>query len=146
MSLYRFDDSRIRWQTLGNFEHLWYFILDVDSDGHIADLLFKFAAGQKIVLHRHKALNTLFVIQGEHRLYYPDGSLKEVRPTGKYTRSLPSDEPHSEGGGDECDVIILFSIRGDGLLYEILDDAQTVIATITFNDLQALYEQQNQLL
>ena len=88
----------------------------------------------------------MFVIQGEHRLYYLDGSLKEVRPTGKYTRSLPSDEPHSEGGGDDCDVIILFSIRGDGVLYEILDDALNVIATITFNDLQALYEQQNQLI
>ena len=31
------------------------------------------------MLHRHKAHNNTFVVQGEHRLYKPDGSLKEAR-------------------------------------------------------------------
>lgn len=138
MTAYLFDDRNIAWQPLGDFEHLLYAILDVDDENQIIDVLFKFAANRQIVLHRHKVLNKTFVIQGEHKLYTADGTLKEVRPTGRYTNSLPSEEPHREGGGD-IDVIILFSIRGDGLLYEILDDEQNIQATINFADLKALY-------
>lgn len=138
MTAYLFDDRNIAWQPLGDFEHLLYAIQDVDDENQIIDVLFKFAANRQIVLHRHKVLNKTFVIQGEHKLYTADGALKEVRPTGRYTNSLPSEEPHREGGGD-IDVIILFSIRGDGLLYEILDDEQNIQATINFADLKALY-------
>lgn len=138
MTAYLFDDRNIAWQPFGDIEHLHYAILDIDDDQKIADVLFKFAANQQIVLHRHKALNKTFVIQGEHKLYTPDGALKEVRPAGRYTNSLASEEPHREGGGD-IDVIVFFSIRGDGLLYEILDDQQNIQATISFDDLKALY-------
>jgi quercetin dioxygenase-like cupin family protein len=136
---HKFDDTHIKWQTLGDFEHLHYSILDIDEDNKIIDALFKFAAHQQIVLHRHKALNKTFVIQGEHRLYEADGRLKEVRIAGSYTTSLPSNEPHREGGGD-VDVIVFFSIRGnDGVLYEILDDDLNIIATLRFQDFIALY-------
>jgi quercetin dioxygenase-like cupin family protein len=81
-------------------------------------VLFKFAAHRQIVLHRHVAHNNTLVLQGEHRLYEPDGAQKEIRPVGSYTVSPPNDEPHREGGGDQ-DVIVLFSIRGsDGVLYD----------------------------
>ena len=50
------------------------------------------------------------------------------------TCSGPDTEPHREGGGDQ-DVVILFSIRGDGVLYELMDDDQNEIGTITFQDL-----------
>jgi quercetin dioxygenase-like cupin family protein len=137
-----FDDANIQWQTLGNFEHLLYSILDIDEKNQIIDVLFKFAAQQQIVLHRHKALNKTFVIQGEHRLYEADGRLKEVRPVGSYTASLPNDEPHREGGG-AIDVVVFFSIRGnDGVLYEILDDDLNVIATLGFQDFINLYNSQ----
>ena len=76
----------------------------------------------------------MFVIQGEHRLYEADGKLKEIRVVGSYASSLPSDDPHREGGGD-VDVIVYFSIRGnDGVLYEILDDDLKIIATLGFQD------------
>ncbi|MGR9091694.1 MAG: regulator [Gammaproteobacteria bacterium] len=104
----------------------------------IADVLFKFAANEKIVLHRHKAHNNTFVVQGEHRLYKPDGTLKEVRAVGSMTSSPPDVEPHREGGGDQ-DVIIAFSIRGDGVLYELLDDDKNIIGTISFQDLIDLH-------
>lgn len=137
-----FDDSHIHWQTLADFEHLQYSILDIDEPGKIADVLFKFSARRQIVLHRHKALNKTFVIQGEHRLYHADGQLKEIRPVGSYTVSQPSDEPHREGGG-EVDVIVLFSIRGsDGVLYEILDDELNVIGELSMQDLIGLYKNQ----
>lgn len=136
MALYTFDDSNIRWNRLDGFEHLEYSILDIDEQNKIADVLFKFAANQQIVLHRHKVHNNMFVVQGEHRLYEPDGKLKEIRPVGRYTVSPASDEPHREGGGDGQDVIVFFSIRGsDGILYEILDDDLNQIGTLSMQDL-----------
>jgi hypothetical protein len=139
-----FDDSHIHWQTLAGFDHLYYSILAIDEHNKIIDVLFKFAARQQILLHRHKALNNLFVIQGEHRIYKADGELKEIRAVGSYTLSLPSDEPHREGGGD-VDAIVFFSIRGsDGVLYEILDDELNVIATLGMQDFIGLYKNQIQ--
>lgn len=138
MAMHTFDDSNIKWNRLGDFKHLHYSILALDEKNHIADVLFKFAANEKIVLHRHKAHNNTFVIQGEHRLYKPDGTLKEVRPVGSMTSSPPDTEPHQEGGGDQ-DVIIAFSIRGDGVLYELLDDDKNLIGTISFDDLIELH-------
>lgn len=97
-------------------------------------MLFKFAARQQIVLHRRRALNKIFVIQCEHRIYHVDEKLKESRPVGRYTSNPASDEPHREGGGDE-DAIVLFSIRGsDGGFYEILDDELNVIAKLGMQD------------
>lgn len=140
MTAFTFDDRTIRWQTLGDFEHLLYSILDIDEDAKIFDVLFKFSANRQIVLHRHLTWNNTFVIQGEHRLYHADGSVKEVRPVGSYTVSPPSDDPHREGGGDQ-DVIVLFSIRGkEGALYEILDDDRNVIGVIATQDLIALHQ------
>jgi len=134
LTTHTFDDSNIAWNRLGDFEHLHYSILAIDESNRVADVLFKFAANEQIVLHRHKAHNNTFVVQGEHRLYKPDGTLKEVRAVGSMTASGPDTEPHREGGGDQ-DVIIAFSIRGDGVLYELLDDDQNQIGTISFQDL-----------
>lgn len=145
MTNHSFDDSLIKWQVLDGFEHLQYSILDIDEPGKIIDVLFKFSARQQIVLHRHKALNKTFVVQGEHRLYHSDGNLKEIRATGSYTVSPPSDEPHREGGGDK-DVIVLFSIRGsDSVLYEILDDELNVVAELGMRDFLDLHQKQKQL-
>ena len=142
MSNYKFNDSQIQWRTLEGIDHLEYSILDLDKENLVIDVLFRFAANEKIVLHRHTALNHMLVIQGEHRLYTPEGDLKEVRPTGRYTVSPASDEPHREGGGDE-DVVILFSIRGtDGKMYEILDDDQNLVGTLGMSDFEALYAEQ----
>ena len=139
-----FDDTNIKWQTLADFAHLQYSILDIDERDKIINVLFKFSARQQIVLHRHKALNKTFVIQGEHRLYHADGRLKEIRAVGSYTSSRPSDEPHREGGGD-VDVIVLFSIRGsDGVLYEVLDDELNSIGELTMQDFIDLYKKQRE--
>ena len=146
MSAHTFDDSNISWQQLGDFEHLRYSILDVDAKNKVADVLFKFSANEKILLHRHLAHNNTLVVQGEHRLYEPDGTLKEVRAVGSMTSSPPSDEPHREGGGDQ-DVIIAFNIRGsDGVLYELLDDDLAVIGSISMQDLVDLSSTNAQLL
>lgn len=144
MNIHNFDDRQLAWQTLAGFEHLQYSILDIDPQQLIIDVLFKFAAGQQIVLHRHRALNKTFVVQGEHRLYHADGSIKDIRPSGRFTSSPASDEPHREGGGEQ-DAIVLFSIRGsDGVLYQILDDAGNWLADLSWQDFVDLYQAQRQ--
>ncbi len=138
MSSPDFDYKTIHWDTIDGIDHLSYFLYNVDRDGCSVDVLLKFTANEKILLHRHVALNHMLVLQGEHRLYEPDGSIKEIRPTGRYTVSPPSNDPHMEGGGDE-DVIILFSIRGtDGTMYEFLDEDLNVIGTFGMDDFEAL--------
>ncbi len=133
MTHYNFDDRNIQWYKLGEFEHFVCSVLDIDADNNIIDLLIKFEPHRQIVLHRHKALNKSLVIQGEHRLYQADGRLKEIRPVGSYTSSLASDDPHRECGGDEG-AVVLFSIRGKDVLYEVLDEQQNPIGSLTVQD------------
>lgn len=133
MTHYNFDDRNIQWYKLGEFEHFVCSVLDIDADNNIIELLIKFEPHRQIVLHRHKALNKSLVIQGEHRLYQADGRLKEIRPVGSYTSSLASDDPHRECGGDEG-AVVLFSIRGKDVLYEVLDEQQNPIGSLTVQD------------
>jgi hypothetical protein len=150
-----FDDRNIRWFKLakqgvlfeegasGDFEHLMIWILDVDVSQKIVDFLVKYEANQQIFLHRHLALTNTLTIQGEHRLYEPNGALKEVRPVGRYTSSPPG-EPHREGAGDE-ESVVFYSVRGkDGILFEVLDDDLNVVGTLGMEAfIGALKEQQN---
>lgn len=142
MQTHQFDDQHINWQRLKVFDNFQYSILDIDRDNKVVEVIFKFAANDPIVLHRHCAVNHTFVIQGEHCLYHADGTLKEKRPTGSYTISQPDPEPHRECGGDE-DTVVLFSIRGtEGPMYEILDDEQNILAVFTMNEFEGLYQAQ----
>ena len=143
---YQFDASAIDWQPLpapdgSPSPHIGMSILEVDEKAYIVDVLFKFAANEKIVMHRHtSAFNTL-VLQGEHRIYEPSGALKEIRPTGTYRAGKADDEPHTEGGGDE-DVIIFFSLRPSdeqAPIYEVLDDNLETVSTMNFAALRDLY-------
>ena len=139
MSQFTFNDGNIPWKRLEGIDHLLFSVLDVD-DRNVLHVLFKFSANQRIVLHRHCALNKTFVIQGEHRLYHANGELKDVRPAGSYTVSPPADEPHREGGGDQ-DVVVLFTIYDrEGPLYEILDDDSNIVATLSIEDFVSFYD------
>jgi hypothetical protein len=120
------------------FPHLAYHICAVDETKRIVDILFKFDANAKIALHRHKADYITLVLQGELRIYRANGELKEIRPVGSYVAGTADGEPHTEGGGDQ-DVIAFFSNRNvDGLVYEILDDAQTIVATFGMAEFKQL--------
>jgi hypothetical protein len=136
-----FDDRHIRWHKMGDFEHFEIAMLDVDVSQKIVDFLIKFAPNQQIFLHRHTALTNTLVVQGEHRLYEPNGVLKEVRPVGSYTSSPPS-EPHREGGGEEGGIVF-YSIRGEeDTLFEVLDDTLNIVGTLSTQDfINALKEQ-----
>jgi hypothetical protein len=50
---------------------------------------------------------------------------------------------HREGGGVDQDVVVFFNIRGhDGVLYELLDDEQNLIGTLSYADFLGLYKAQ----
>lgn len=139
--LYPFDDRNMRWYTLGDFEHFVFAMLDVDTKKLIADFILKFPPHRQIFLHRHLALTNTFVVQGEHRLYEPDGSLREIRPVGSYTSSPPG-EPHREGAGDGGGVVF-YSVRGkDGVLFEGLDEDLKVNVTLSLEDFVGAYKEQ----
>src|ERR1700726_2562594 len=107
---YAFDDRNLRWSKLRHLEDFVFSVFDVDLERGLVDFILKFEPNQRIILHRHLALTNTFVVQGEHRLYEPNGALKEIRPVGSYTSSLPG-EPHREGAGDEV-CVVFYSVRG----------------------------------
>jgi hypothetical protein len=134
-----FDEKNIHWKTIEGIDHLWLSVLDVDQKCGLLHVLYKFAAKQQIILHRHLTLNKTMTIQGEHRLYEIDGRLKEIRPVGRFTVAPPSEEPHREGGGDQ-DAIVLFAVYGDGALYEALDERMNVVRTLGVQDFVNFYD------
>jgi len=137
-----FDQSNINWNTLEGIDHVWYHVLKVDTEAKIVDLLLKFAANQKIVLHRHHADYSTFIIQGELRLYNENDELTEIRPTASFVEKPAGGAPHTEGGGD-VDCIAWFSNRGaDGMIYEILGQDNETVATLGLQDFEALWKAQ----
>ncbi|MEM8571506.1 MAG: regulator [Pseudomonadota bacterium] len=137
-----FDESNVTWNTLDGIDHVWYHVLKVDPDAQIVDLLLKFAANERVILHRHHADYSTFIIQGELRLYDADGELTEIRPTASFVEKQAGGPPHTEGGGDvEC--IAWFSNRGtDGVIYEILGPDNETLATLGLHDFMALWQAQ----
>ncbi len=137
-----FDQTNIKWNTLEGIDHVWYHVLKVDPAEKVVDLLLKFSANQKIVLHRHHADYSTFIIQGELRLYDERGELTEIRPTGSFVEKPGGGAPHTEGGGD-VDCIGWFSNRGtDGIIYEILGPDNETVATLGLQEFKALWEAQ----
>jgi quercetin dioxygenase-like cupin family protein len=139
---HQFDDRNITWRRLEGFDHIEFYVYKVDEENRIVDVLFKFAANQKVLLHRHKAPYITFVVQGELRFYRPNGELKEIRPTGSYVSGIANGEPHWEGGGDE-DAIVFFSNRNVAdALYEFLDENLQPTVTLRLADFKAQLEAQ----
>lgn len=140
----QFDQSNIKWNSLEGIENLWYHIIRVDPAAKVVDVIFKFAANKKVVLHRHHADYSTFIIQGELRLYNKDGALNEIRPTGSFVQKKAGGAPHEEGGGD-VDCIAWFSNWGtDGMIYEVLDPDLNRVATLGLKDFQDLFAAQAQ--
>ena len=84
----------------------------------------------------------MIIIQGELRMYETNGTLKEIRPAGRYYRGK-RDDTHSEGGGPEG-AVVFYSVRGHGVaeMLSILDKDLKILATLTMTDLRAVWEAQ----
>ena len=141
MQPYLFDDRNVTWQTVEPLGAEIY-VLAIDDARGIADVLIKFQPNTPGKLHRHVCDFSTFVLQGELQFWRPDGSLKEVRPTGSYVQVAANGEPHLEGAGDQM-AIVLFSFRGstaDMVLY--LDETSDASIRLGFPDFKATLAQQ----
>ncbi|MEO8421874.1 MAG: regulator [Hyphomicrobium sp.] len=142
MKVHEFDDRNITWRKVDWLDHVEFYVYQADEENRIVDVLFKFAANTKAMLHRHKTPYITFVVQGELRFYRPNGELKEIRPTGSYVSGVANGEPHLEGGGDE-DAIVFFSNRNvENAMYEFLDANLQPTVTLGFDDFKAQLEAQ----
>lgn len=139
------DQTNLKWYTLEGFDHIAYHVVNVDPKEKTVDVLFKFAANEKIVLHKHHADYSTFILQGELRIYDADGSVKEIRPTASYVEKKAGGTAHTEGGGNtEC--IALFQNRGtDGVIYEVIGPNDETLATLGLQDFKAMWEAQDQV-
>ena len=141
MQTYLFDDRNVTWQTVEAIGAQIY-VLAVDEAREIVDVLIRFQPNTPGNLHRHLCEFSTFVLQGELQFWRPDGSLKEVRPTGSFVQVAANGEPHLEGAGDQM-AIVLFSFRGgtgDMILY--LDEALNVSSRLGFPDFKAALARQ----
>ena len=78
----QFDDQNIQWRELEGFSHMMVSIFFIDEARNRVDLLIKFDPNEKVLLHRHLADTNTFVVEGDHVIYEPDGSVREVAPGG----------------------------------------------------------------
>ena len=143
MTAHQFDDQRIQWRELEGFKHMMVSIFFVDEARNRVDLLIKFDPNEKVLLHRHLADTNTFVVEGDHVIYEPDGSVREVRPVGQYTFGTGRDA-HDEGGGpDGC--VLYYSVRGESdALFDMLDADLNVTATLHTADFKAILDAQQQ--
>lgn len=135
-------DHAIQWGPFAGIENLELTLCDIDEERQIVDLLVRFAPNKTVTMHNHLAQTNMFIVQGELRMYEPDGSIRERRPAGHYYRGRTHDA-HSEGGGPDG-AVVLYSMRCDGEnnVLEIMDDAQNVLATLTMDDVRAAWAAQ----
>ena len=143
MQAFRFDDRNVTWQTVEAIGAQIY-VLAVDDARGISDVLIRFQPNTPGKLHRHVCDFSTFVLQGELRFWRPDGSLKEIRPTGSYVQVVANGEPHSEGAGDQM-AIVLFSFRGsthDMILYPDRVSISSVEFRLGFSEFKAILAHQ----
>ena len=136
MQNFKFDDSNLTWRTLDWLEHVSFYVYNVDRANRIVDVIFKFAPHSKAMLHRHKTPYVTVVLQGELRFYQPDGTLKEIRPSGSYVTGTANGGPHTEGGGDEAAIVFFSNRNVEDELYEFLDENMRPVVTLRIGDFE----------
>ncbi|MFT4584556.1 MAG: quercetin dioxygenase-like cupin family protein [Gammaproteobacteria bacterium] len=131
---FKYEPDKMRWKdflTPGTF----YKLLHVDVESGQADMLVKFEAGSECFYHRHVAVVSTLVLQGELRVreQTPDGEVIKVKPAGSYSFGGVG-EVHIEGAGDET-AIIYFGMRTDtSVIYEVLNPDLSLKRAITMED------------
>tara|TARA_Y100001934_G_C11677779_1_gene461912 strand:- start:7 stop:471 length:465 start_codon:yes stop_codon:yes gene_type:complete len=142
---YRFDDRDVHWLPFRGFDGLDYHLLTVDEARGQVDMLMRFAPNQNCVAHRHAGPTKTLVLEGEHRVYAPDGEgglTCSVRKAGTFSAN-EGDETHYEGGGDEGAIILLMMTAAEGTIYDILEEVEGEITRkITLADFQRGYAKQ----
>lgn len=142
MTNFKFDESNITWRSLDWLDDVLFFVYKADEQNRVVDVIFKFAANSRAMLHRHRCPYNTLVIQGELRLYRPNGELREIRYPGSFVSGAAGGEPHTEGGGDE-DAIVFFSNRNiEDALYEFIDASGNTAQVLGIADFKAQLDDQ----
>lgn len=136
-------DHAITWLPFAGIENLELTLCDIDEERRVVDLLVRFAPNKTVTMHNHLAQTNMFIVQGELRMYEPDGSIREVRAAGHYFRGRTNDA-HSEGGGP-AGAVVLYSMRCDDAynVLEVMDEQQRVLATLNMDDIRAAWAAQH---
>lgn len=135
-------DHEITWLPFAGIENLELSLLDIDEERSVVDLIVRFAPNKTVTMHNHLAQTNMLIIQGELRIYEPDGSIREARTPGKYYRGRTGDA-HSEGGGPDG-AVVFYSMRADDdpKVLDVMDDDGNVQATLTMDDVRAAWAAQ----
>ena len=132
------DLSAIDFRPMPGLDGVDAFILDIDDERGVVDALFRFAPDAVAPLHNHLAQTNMFILDGELRMYHPDGSLRETRSAGTYHRGK-RDDAHLEGGGPDG-AVVFYSIRRHGPeeLVDVLDDDGNATSTLTLSHVRKM--------
>ena len=139
-----FDPSRYRWRKVtgdagSSYKiHHDYTILGHDRAAGTLDMLVRWDGdGGHCPIHRHAAITTVLVLEGEQHLWdvHPDGSrgAHRVRRAGDYALSTGDAHPHLERGGPNGGVAFFGCHTNDGLLYELTDENAEVFLNVTID-------------
>ena len=145
MTTYKFDDRTISWTPFNGFKGLHYAIQSVDPELNRVDMLMRFEPNTNCVPHTHVGVTKTLVLEGEHRIYRPDGGgglgEPDIRPAGTFSENR-GDETHVEGGGPEGAIILLSMQAVDGNVYDILREDLSLERSITLDNFARGLERQ----
>ena len=110
------DPENVNWQSFGSYTGFRYYLLNVDVENRVIDLMFQFDANEKCFYHAHHQPSSTLVLQGEQHIWEKDEKGTEthkVRRVGEFGISNQK-EVHIEGGGADGGVCRL---RGEDGAY-----------------------------
>ena len=146
----KLDSDQFAWREITGSDDSPYVIhhdlciLGYDRDAGTIDLLIRFDdKGGHCQAHRHVTTTSVLVLEGEQHLdeLRPGGErVHKVRTAGTHHLTTGDPYPHLERGGPEGGVLFFSHHTVDGRLYEIVDDAGAVVATVTLDSLVASWE------
>ena len=146
----KLDSDQFAWREITGSDDSPYVIhhdlciLGYDRDAGTIDLMIRFDdKGGHCQAHRHVTTTSVLVLEGEQHLdeLRPGGErVHKVRTAGTHHLTTGDPYPHLERGGAEGAVLFFSHHTVDGRLYEIVDDAGAVVATVTLDSLIASWE------
>lgn len=138
------DNENLRWKHFTGDEKFDYPIdyyaalLRANEDGHV-DLLYRWAPNSYCHFHRHTAITTSTVLEGELHVIDVDPSTGEelnrkIRYPGDFVSKEPGDV-HMECGGPDGALVLFNLYSTDGILAETLASDGSVVSTSTMDQI-----------
>lgn len=140
-----FDVEAIDWQPFGSYTGFDYYLLNVDSENRVIDMLFRFEPNQRCFYHTHHMPSSTLVLHGEQHIWEKDADGNEhhkVRHAGEFAASQGA-ETHIEGGGPDGGVIYMNVRVDDDIVYSILNDDLTTRVDVTLADFAEAFRKQS---